>query len=245
MGNKGWIKLHRSIQECTLWDDKPFDKARAWIDLLLLANHEDKRIMFNGYPITIVRGQYLTSVRKLAERWGWSCDKVSRYLTVLVNEEMVLKDSNNNRTLLTIVNYGVYQSDSTPTSTVTSTQTEHSQVHSPNADRTLTSTRTSDKQEYKELKNEKNEKNNIRSVYFPNDEILDSTFAEYVLMRKKIKKPFATDHAVELAMKKLMRLANDDNDLAIEILNQSIENSWQGLFEIRNRNTGGIDWSKV
>jgi DNA replication protein DnaD len=112
----GWIKLYRSIQNCYLWDEKPYDKARAWIDLLLLANHEDRKVNFNGSPILVSRGQHLTSVRKLAERWGWSYDKVLRYLNVLTGEEMIKKDSNKSRTLITIVNYEVYQSDRTPTS---------------------------------------------------------------------------------------------------------------------------------
>ena len=106
---QGWIKLHRQIQNCFLWEDKPFDKCRAWIDLLLLANHEDKKIMFNGNLITVSRGQYLTSIRKLSDRWGWSKDKVVRHLSILESEQMIQRDSDSNRTLLTIVNYEVYQ----------------------------------------------------------------------------------------------------------------------------------------
>ena len=45
---EGWIKLHRKITENWLWDDKPYDKARAWIELLLMVNHEDKKIKFDG-----------------------------------------------------------------------------------------------------------------------------------------------------------------------------------------------------
>ena len=65
-------------------------------------------------------------------------------------------------------------------------------------------------------------------------------------MRKQIKKPLATDRAIELAIKKLDKLSGGDNDKAIEILNQSILNSWQGLFPLKDENTSkGIDWSKV
>ena len=158
MGEKGWIKLHRRIQDCWIWDEKPFDKPRAWIDLLLLANHADKKIMFNGNPLIIKRGQYLTSIRKLAERWGWSYDKVSRFLNALVLEDMLRKESDNSRTLLTVINYEVYQdvpnADECTERTPTSEPTEHQQVSTPNADRTP----TSDKQECKELKELKNNK---------------------------------------------------------------------------------------
>lgn len=146
--NKGWIKLHRSIQDCFLWNDKPYDKCRAWIDLLLLANHEDKKLMFNGTLITVSRGQYLTSIRKLSERWGWSKDKVVRHLLMLESEEMIHRDSNNNRTLLTIVNYGVYQ-DSTDSNKDSGNDTDNDTDNDTNKLQTRN-------KEYKELKNEIN-----------------------------------------------------------------------------------------
>lgn len=74
-------------------------------------------------------------------------------------------------------------------------------------------------------------------------------------MRKQIKK-LMTEKAIELAIKKLHELAavpfgnSIDNDLAIQILNQSVMNSWQGLFPLKEQGTsktpkGGVDWSKV
>ena len=53
----GWIKLHRQIQECFLWRIKePFDKRSAWIDLLLLMEHQDKNLMIDGKIETIDKG---------------------------------------------------------------------------------------------------------------------------------------------------------------------------------------------
>jgi len=84
---------------------------------------------------------------------------------------------------------------------------------------------------------------------------LNQAFLDYLEMRKKIKKPM-TEKAVELAIKKLHELAtvpfsdSMDNDLAVQILNQSVMNSWQGLFPLKEQKTnntpkGGVDWSKV
>ena len=75
----GWIKIHRQIQNCLIWDDKPFNMASAWIDLLLLANHEDKETIFDKKPILVKRGQRITSVRELSSRWGWGKDKTLRF----------------------------------------------------------------------------------------------------------------------------------------------------------------------
>lgn len=108
--NNGWIYLHRKLLDCSIWtDNEPYDRRSAWIDLLLLANHSDKTIIFDGQKMVITRGQYLTSVRKLSERWHWSVNRTLRYLRLLEELEMIHRESNAKRTLITVVNYGVYQ----------------------------------------------------------------------------------------------------------------------------------------
>lgn len=107
-GNKGYIRLHRQIQDCWVWDDK-FSKGQAWVDLLLSANHRDKKMPFNDEIVTIERGQYLTSMRKLADRWGWNRSTVSRFLKLLEKDEMITTNVTTSHTLITIVNYDIYQ----------------------------------------------------------------------------------------------------------------------------------------
>ena len=108
--DKGWILIHRKIRDCDLiWDDKPFSRGQAWIDLLLMVNHEDKEIMFNGNYTKIERGQTLTSLTKLGERWGWSRKKTTKFLNELKMAQMVDVESNNKRTVVTVINYDFYQ----------------------------------------------------------------------------------------------------------------------------------------
>ena len=109
MSEIGYIKLHRQIQDCWIWDSGKFDKRSAWIDLLMLANHRDKKFMFNGKPAVITRGQFMTSIRKLAIRWDWSTSTVFDFLKILEDDNMIKKESDSHRTLLTIINYEVYQ----------------------------------------------------------------------------------------------------------------------------------------
>lgn len=107
---KGWICVHRSIQDSLIWDnDEPFDKRSAWIDLLLLANHEDREIMFDSHVKTIKRGQLLTSVRKLSEKWSWSEKRTLKFLRLLEEAQMISRNSDNRATLLTVLNYAKYQ----------------------------------------------------------------------------------------------------------------------------------------
>ena len=248
----GWIKLHRKLQDCWIWqENEPFDKRSAWVDLLLSANHSDKKILFNGELIIVKRGQVLTSIRKLSAKWSWSVNRVYRYLRLLESDNMLIKESDNDKTLLTIVNYEVYQClEYTDGNTVGNTGEYKAE--------TPASTPSEHKQECKEDKNAKNEKKQIMEpkrkqpeVYYPNDERLNQAFVDFVEMRKKIKKPLVTDRAVTRAMNRLQRLSNGDNDLAIQILEQSIFHDWQDLYELKdgkNNQTGrkeNIDWSKV
>lgn len=108
---KGWIKLHRQIQANSLWYEKPFDKARAWIDLLLLANYEDKKTTYKGEIIVCERGTVNLSVNLLAQRWGWSRHKVSDFLDVLEKDNMLEQKRTRRRNVITIVNYDFYQCD--------------------------------------------------------------------------------------------------------------------------------------
>jgi len=96
-------------------------------------------------------------------------------------------------------------------------------------------------------KNKKENKNTIKraaaeKIYFPGDESLNQAFLDYLEMRRQIKKPM-TEKAIELAIKKLEELSvlpfsdSMDNDLAIQILNQSVMNSWQGLFPLKEQKT--------
>lgn len=110
MAEIGWVRLHRKIRDCSIWDsDEPFDMRSAWLDLVMLVNYEDKRTVFNGKAITIKAGQRITSIRKLSDRWHWGRNKTLRFLALLEGEKMIIKDSNNKRTLITIVNYDKYQ----------------------------------------------------------------------------------------------------------------------------------------
>lgn len=104
---EGWIKLHRKIMDHWIWQDP--EKLRAWLDLVMLVNHEVKKICIDSQVIEVKPGQHWTSEMKLAERWQWNRKRVARFLNLLQSDDMILKESTKKGTMLTIVNYGVYQ----------------------------------------------------------------------------------------------------------------------------------------
>ena len=105
----GWIKLHRKIKENPFWAEKPFDKARAWIDIILSANHEPNEFLLGNEMVSIDRGSYITSEKKLMARWGWSKSKVRYFLFLLEKDSMIVKKSDSKKTTLEVLNYSIYQ----------------------------------------------------------------------------------------------------------------------------------------
>ncbi len=166
---EGWVKLHRQIQDCWIWSiDKPFDERSAWIDLILSANHKDVKIQFNGELIIIKRGQFLTSIRKLSDKWKWNKDKTLKFLKLLESDNMIVRESDRFRTLITIENYGLYQH---------STDTFQTQVG------TLSGTRNG--HEPATNKNDKNEKNVKKNINDDLEVFFESIWKLYPVKKGK------------------------------------------------------------
>lgn len=135
MPDGGWIKLYRSIRTHWLWENGNERYAKWWMDILLMVNHEPKKIPFNGKLKLIERGEKQTSVVKLAAHWNVDRRTVSKFLDLLAADEMItVSKSRQTGTTLKVLNYGVYQ-DKNP-------DNEHQNVQ-----------RNTHKQEPKEVKN--------------------------------------------------------------------------------------------
>ena len=137
MADKGWIALHRSIRDHWLYQEKRvFSKYEAWLDILMDANHQRNKIVFDGQLFEVERGQRVTSIRQLCERWSWSNSKVNRFLKMLEDDGMIIKKSDSKKTVITIANYDVYQSPENEKTTAKRQQsdTEATQKHTNNND---------------------------------------------------------------------------------------------------------------
>ena len=107
--SQGWISLHRQIWDNEIWQDKPFARGQAWIDLLLMVNHEPRKIVHGKSLVFVGRGSTITSIRKLADRWGWSRQKVSDFLDLCESLEMAKIKKDKKKTVITIANYSFFQ----------------------------------------------------------------------------------------------------------------------------------------
>lgn len=122
----GWVRVYENLSGHWLWEDRPFAKGQAWIDLLLDAEWRDGRQIRLGREIIVLkRGQQSVTLRDLADRWGWSKDKVSRFLKLLEEQGMISAEKTQAGQVLTIENYEKYQNDTRGERDTSETQVRH------------------------------------------------------------------------------------------------------------------------
>ena len=106
--DKGYIKVYRDIREHWIWENS--DYFKAWIDLIMMAQHEDRELLFNNEILKIPKGSFVTSVRRLADRWSWDKDRVLKFLRKLQASGMIDRKADRHKTVITLIKYGFYQS---------------------------------------------------------------------------------------------------------------------------------------
>ncbi|MCW6079286.1 phage replisome organizer N-terminal domain-containing protein [Clostridium sporogenes] len=92
-----------------------------------------------------------------------------------------------------------------------------------------------------ELEKKKKKKGSTKKTYnaiideYTDNEELKNTILEFIKMRTLIKSKM-TNNALDLMLKNLNKLSNND-DIKIKILEQSIMNSWKGVFPLKESNS--------
>ena len=135
--SKGWICLHRCIQEHWIWQDA--NRFKWWVDLLLRANNKDAKVLIDGSLMDCKRGQFITSLGKLAEEWMVSRDTVRRFLDALESDTMIARKSTHKMTQITICNYDTYQDVPTSNNTTDRQLTQQQADTNNNVDNIITS----------------------------------------------------------------------------------------------------------
>ena len=82
--------------------------------------------------------------------------------------------------------------------------------------------------------------NNELVFPFDSNEFLE-TWNLWKNYRQEIKKPIKGIISEQSQLQKLSKISNGDQQTAIEIINQSISNNWQGLFEIKKQKSNSTD----
>ena len=89
--NRGYFCVARSLFRSDLWLQKRvFSHLEAMIWLLEQAAYTDgRRVKFARGTVTLQRGQLVTTLQTLADRWSWSKSKVARFLAELERNQSI------------------------------------------------------------------------------------------------------------------------------------------------------------
>ena len=105
--NSGWIKIHRSTIDHWIWQDA--QKFHWWIELLFMANWEQKKVVVGNTIVTVERGQMVASNSFLMEKWGVCTHTVRNFLRLLEADGMITQTTYPKYNVITICNYDKYQ----------------------------------------------------------------------------------------------------------------------------------------
>lgn len=121
MIENGYIRLHRTITGWRWYKDG--NVLRLWLHLLLNANYEQSEFQDK----IIGRGEQVTSLKALSESTGLSIQEVRTALGKLKRTGEILVNSNRHFTIVSILNYDKFQSDSADKQQTVNTQSTNKQ----------------------------------------------------------------------------------------------------------------------
>lgn len=117
----GWIKLYRNISSKAIWKCTTPEQKTILITLLLMANHEPNEWEWQGEKYIIQPGQFITSLKNIAEKAGpgISIKNVRTAVEKFEKLNFLANQSTNKNRLITIVNWDVYQAKEEQTASKT------------------------------------------------------------------------------------------------------------------------------
>lgn len=108
----GYVFLWRELLEKPIWRQSTPEQKTILITILLLANHAPRKLEFGGRVVTIVAGQFITSLEHLALEAGKgiSVQNVRGALKRFEEKfDFSTSESTNTGRIITIKNWGTYQ----------------------------------------------------------------------------------------------------------------------------------------
>ena len=237
VNNQGWISLHRKILEWEWYND--INTCRLFIHLLLVCNHKKKK--WQGKIIK--PGQKVTSVEKLAIETGLTKQQVRTCIKKLKSTSEITCKSTNKFTLININNYSIYQEKNIESNTQNNKQSNKQITNKQQTNNKQITTNNNDNNDNNDNKVSKQKKSLTKIDYdylinkYTNNEHLAETINEYIAMRIN-KKAKPTMKALELVFKDLDKYSNNNDNIKIKILEESIKRNWTGVFELKAQAPG-------
>lgn len=237
-----FVKICRSIQEHWIYKDS--DYFKLWFEMLANARYlnEPKTDMHEKIVYTLHRGEFIFGRVSWSKRLGIGEQKIRTFIKKLLKEDMIREVHKTPKfTIYFIVNYEKYNQQTNQQLDIDISGLQGMSNQQNNQQVTITQPSpnqqiTTNKESKEGCKKVKKDINYIIDDFTSNADLKEA-IKDFIDMRKQIKKPM-TDRAIKLLLRDLNKLSSDDGT-KIEILNQSIQNCWKGIFPLKKEGQHG------
>ena len=214
MADGGWLKLYRELIEKPIWKCTTPEQKAILITLLCMANHEEQEWIWQGKKYKCKPGQFITSLKSIAEKSGTSVQNVR---TALKNFEKIYdfltSTSTNKNRLVTITNWGLYQSqERKPTKRLTSNQ------QAPNKHLTTN----------KNDKNDKNDKEDISKGNF--SELSKAKIEEWLTYKKERRENYKPTGLKSLLTQIENNISTYGEQKVIDLISECMAAGYKGII---------------
>lgn len=121
MANTGWLKLYRELTDKVIWQNSPPEHKVILATILMSVNYEENEWEWKGQKFKVCPGQMITSLESIQKKSGKGIS-IQNVRTALKNLEkygFLTSESTNQGRLITVVNWELYQSSATETTSET------------------------------------------------------------------------------------------------------------------------------
>jgi hypothetical protein len=107
---EGWVKFYRKYLASPIWRNPNHNVSRMADACLLMANHLPARLSIGGEVLEINPGQFWTSQESLEKVTGLSRQQIRTSIAILIKLDFLTIKSTKQGSLISIINWGIYQS---------------------------------------------------------------------------------------------------------------------------------------
>ena len=157
---EGWARFHRQIFEWEWYTDP--NTFRLFFHLVLMVNHTDN--YWRGQLIK--RGQKVTSYNKLSNQLDLSVQQIRTSIKKLESTHEITRTSTNKNTLITVVNYDIYQSEKKNSNKQSNKQSNNQITNEQQTNNNQITTNKNDKNDKNDNKKPKKKKDSLVSTKY-------------------------------------------------------------------------------
>lgn len=143
-----WFKVHRSIIESAVFEDA--EVFKIWMYILCKASYYEHDTMFQKSVVHVNIGEFPTGRKKISRETGINESRVYRALKILEQLGNINIKSNSKYSIISVVNWGKYQSETQNLNIKFTTNAQ--QTNSKSTTNEQQTNTTKERKEYKERK---------------------------------------------------------------------------------------------